>query len=68
VFNTSNTPAEREQAVFGDPLDVLWRRCVFQLCGVSSVIRRMYGPVSGSTAEQRDQWLAEVAALVHDAA
>src|SRR5688572_2750377 len=42
VFNTSNTPAAREQAVFGDPLDILWRKCVFDLCGVDSVIRRMH--------------------------
>ncbi|MBW2109420.1 MAG: NAD(P)H-dependent oxidoreductase [Deltaproteobacteria bacterium] len=25
VFNTSNTPAEREKNVFGDPLELLWK-------------------------------------------
>jgi len=60
VFNTSNTPAERERLLFGDPLDVLWKRCVFGLCGVDAVTRRMVGPVSGSTAEQRSEWIGEM--------
>lgn len=64
VFNTSNTPAEREAAVFGDPLQALWERCVFGLCGVPTVVRRMVGPMAASTPAQREAWLAEVAALV----
>lgn len=67
VFNTSNTPADREAEVFGDPLEALWKRCVFGLCGVSNVVRRMYGPVSGSSADQRSLWLTEVRALVEAA-
>jgi putative NADPH-quinone reductase len=54
--------------VFGDPLQTLWRKCIFELCGVRNFVRRMYGPVSASTAEQRDQWLAEIAIRVKDAA
>lgn len=68
VFNTSNTPIERELEVFGDPLDLIWRRCVFPLCGVSEVTRRMYGPIAGSTVEQRTSWLADVAGLVEKVA
>jgi NAD(P)H dehydrogenase (quinone) len=67
VVNTSNTPAEREATAFGDPLETLWKNCVFGLCGVSRFVRRMYAPVSGSTAEQRAAWLAEVTALVENA-
>jgi putative NADPH-quinone reductase len=67
VVNTSNTHPEREASVFGDPLETLWKKCVFGLCGVSSVIRRVYGPVSGSTEQQRASWLAEVVAVVEDA-
>jgi NAD(P)H dehydrogenase (quinone) len=67
VFNTSNTPSERELAAFGDPLETLWKKCIFALCGVTSVVRRMYAPVAGSTAETRAAWLAEVATLVEDA-
>lgn len=68
VFNTSNTPADREASAFGDPLETLWKNCIFGLCGVSSVVRRMYSPVSASTPAQREAWLAEVAALVEQAA
>jgi len=34
VFNTANTPEERENTVFLDPLETLWKNCVFGLCGV----------------------------------
>lgn len=68
VINTSNTPAEREAAAFGDPLETLWKKCVFGLCGVGSVERRMYAPVSSSSAQQRATWLSEVTALVENAA
>lgn len=68
VFNTSNTPPEREGTVFGDPLDTLWRTSIFGLCGVSNVVRRMYTPIAGSTPAQRATWLAEVAELARRAA
>ena len=64
VLNTSNTPPERESLVFGDPLDTLWRRCIFALCGVTRVERKMFGPMSGSTALQRSAWLAETEAII----
>jgi NAD(P)H dehydrogenase (quinone) len=60
VFNTANTPQEKEEAWFGDPLEVHWRKVVFGLCGVSRVIRRNFSPVIISTPEQRKQWLEEV--------
>lgn len=60
VFNTSNTRRERELAVFGDPLDTLWRNCIFGLCGVQRFHRRTYGPVVTSTPEQRRGWLDQV--------
>jgi NAD(P)H dehydrogenase (quinone) len=64
IFNTSNTPPERERAVFGDPLELLWRNCVFQFCGVDTVVRRMFCTIAGSTAEERAAWLGEVEAIV----
>lgn len=60
VFNTSDTPAARERRVFGDPLDTIWRNCIFGLCGVSHVHRRTFATVVTSTSEQRARWLAEV--------
>ena len=64
VFNTANTPQEKEEEFFGDPLDVHWRKVVFGLCGVPPVFRRNFSPVIVSTPEQRTQWLAEVADAV----
>ena len=64
VFNTANTPQEKEEALFGDPLEVHWRKVVFGLCGVARVHRRNFSPVIVSTPEQRAGWLAEVAAAV----
>ncbi len=60
VFNTSNTPKEREMSVFGDPLDTLWRNCIFGLCGVNNFYRRTFGIIVTSTLEQRVTWLNEV--------
>jgi NAD(P)H dehydrogenase (quinone) len=63
VLNTSNTPDEREKTVFGDPLELLWKQCVFDLCGVKNVTRRMFNVIVTSTQEQRKQWLDEVKEL-----
>lgn len=60
VFNTSNTPPEREKDVFGDPLEAIWRDCVFGLCGVKNFYRKMYGVVVTSSPEERGRWLEEV--------
>jgi len=30
VFNTSNTESGREKTVFGDPLEAIWKNCVFR--------------------------------------
>ena len=64
VFNTANTPEKREREVFGDPLEVLWKNCVFGLCGVKKVERRTFTVVVTSTPQQRAEWLAEVRELV----
>ena len=65
VFNTSNTAAVRELSVFGDPLEALWRNCVFGLCGVSAFYRSTFAVVVTSTAEQRRKWLEEVEETVN---
>jgi NAD(P)H dehydrogenase (quinone) len=60
IFNTSNTVPERERHVFGDPLETIWRNCVFGLCGVRTFHRRTFGVVVTSTETERKQWLQEV--------
>ena len=64
VFNTSNTPMERERAVFGDPLETLWKNCIFDLCGVKNFYREMFGVIVTSTLEQRQGWLERVRDVV----
>ncbi|MFC1569273.1 NAD(P)H-dependent oxidoreductase [bacterium] len=66
IFNTSNTSAEREDIVFGDPLENLWKTCIFALCGVKSFYRKMFRIMVTSTFEQRKQWLTEVEEIVSD--
>ena len=64
VFNTSNTPREREIKAFGDPLDRLWKDCIFSLCGVPVIHRRMFSVVVTSTEDERRRWLEEVRDMV----
>lgn len=64
VFNTANTPEERENTVFGDPLERIWKDCIFDFCGVRNYHRRMFRTIAGSTPEQREAWLREVRDMV----
>jgi len=60
VFNTSNTFPERERQVFGDPLETLWKNCIFGLCGVKEFYRTTYSVIITSTSTQRKAWLEDV--------
>jgi NAD(P)H dehydrogenase (quinone) len=65
VFNTSNTESEREMRVFGDPLETLWKNCIFSLCGVHVFKRRTFNVIVTSTETQRINWLVEVAESIN---
>jgi NAD(P)H dehydrogenase (quinone) len=67
VLNTSNTEPKRELAVFGDPLEALWKNCVFEFCGVEDVRRRTFSVVVTSTESERAAWLDEAAESVRSA-
>jgi putative NADPH-quinone reductase len=60
VFTTSNTPRDVELSLFGDPLENLWRNCVFGFVGVRDFYRRNFEPVILSTPEDRRGWLEAV--------
>jgi NAD(P)H dehydrogenase (quinone) len=60
IFNTADTGEEREMKVFKDPLEAIWKNCVFDLCGVKNIYRRMFSIIVTSTEEQRKAWLREV--------
>jgi NAD(P)H dehydrogenase (quinone) len=64
VFTTSNTPRDDELRLYGDPLENLWKSCIFGLCGVDDFQRRNFESIVLSTPEQRAGWLAEVRSIV----
>lgn len=64
VFNTANTTNDREEEVFGNPLELIWRNCVFDFCGVQNVKRKVFTVVVDSTLEQRNKWLEEVELII----
>jgi putative NADPH-quinone reductase len=60
VYNTSNTKTKREKIVFGDPLETIWKNCIFGLCGVDNFHRRMFNVIVTSSEDQRKKWLDTV--------
>jgi NAD(P)H dehydrogenase (quinone) len=60
LFSTPPTRRTTRAEIFGDPLETLWKNCVFDLCGVRKVHRRTFAVVVTSTPQQRAAWLAEV--------
>ena len=60
MFNTVNTPPKREHEVFGDPLQLLWKNCIFDLCGVKRFYGEVFAAVITSTHEERLEWLRRV--------
>lgn len=66
VLTTSNTPEEREREAFGDPLQTLWTKCIFEFCGVKNVVRKNFGVVIISSLEERKMWLKNVQDLARE--
>lgn len=64
VFNTSNTSKERENSIFKDPLDTIWKNCIFDFCGVKQFDRRMFRIIVNSDLDQRNIWLNEVKMMI----
>ena len=68
VINTGNTPLDREREAFGDPLERMWRDCILTYCGISEVMRALFGVVATSSEDERRRWLMEAVALAEKAA
>ena len=64
VFSTSNTPRDIELNIYGDPIEIFWKVIVFGLLGTRSYERRNFESVVMSTPEERQDWLAEVEAIL----
>lgn len=62
VLNTSDTPAEREETEFGDPLHSVWSACVLPYVGVRDVRRVVFRTVAGSDRATREAWLRQARA------
>ncbi|MFF9090224.1 NAD(P)H-dependent oxidoreductase [Streptomyces sp. NPDC014991] len=59
VLNTSDTPADREESEFGDPLQKIWAACVLPYVGVADVRRVVFRTVTDSADETRASWLRQ---------
>lgn len=57
VLNTSDTPADREETEFGDPLHSIWTACVLPYVGVDDVRRIVFRTVADATDDTRASWL-----------
>lgn len=64
VFNTSNTSEKREIEIFKDPLEAIWKNCVFDLCGVRQFDRKMFRIIVTSNVQQRLMWIDEVKMMI----
>ncbi len=60
VYNTGNTQAEREDGYFGDPLESIWKKCVFGFLGIRKYHRRLFRIIADSTEDERTRWLDEI--------
>jgi NAD(P)H dehydrogenase (quinone) len=66
VFTTSNTPRDDELRLYGDPLENLWKTCIFGMVGIEDFCRRNFESVIMSTPDQRAGWLEEVRRIVRE--
>lgn len=66
VITTANTPDEVDRAVYGDPLENFWQKCVFGFFGVPRFKRLSFSPVIVSSPEQRAEWLAQAQATARE--
>ncbi|HNZ65307.1 MAG TPA: NAD(P)H-dependent oxidoreductase [Smithella sp.] len=57
VYNTSNTKTRREKETFGDPLETIWKNCIFGLCGITRFHRRIFNVMVTSSEDMRKKWL-----------
>ena len=59
VINISDTEDDRERSVFGDPLENIWKKCIFEFCGIKNFFRKTFRIIVTSTKAQRKNWLDE---------
>jgi putative NADPH-quinone reductase len=66
IINTGNTDEDSENNIFLDPLETLWKNCVFGFCGAKNVHRMLLRIVAESTPEIRAGWLLDIDKTLRD--
>ena len=66
VFTTSNTPRDMELALFGDPLENLWRTCIFGFVRRKGVLPPQLRAGYLNTPEHRRGWLEAVRRTIRE--
>ena len=56
-----------ENNYFNDPLENIWKQCVFAFCGIEKYYRRMFRIIADSNIEERKEWLAEAESIAEKA-
>ena len=64
VFNTSNTDKDREDQYFHDPLEYIWKKCIFGFCGIEESCRTMFRIVADSSLAERQKWLEQASEIL----
>jgi putative NADPH-quinone reductase len=64
VLNTCMTPEEEDRAHYGDPLENLWKNCIFAFCGIADFHRRYFRMVQAVSQDERIAMLGEVKATI----
>jgi NAD(P)H dehydrogenase (quinone) len=60
VVTTGDTDRDREHLVFGDPLELIWQRCVLPYVGARPAERVHVSPVSSMSSDERLSALEDV--------
>lgn len=66
IINTGNTDEDSENNIFLDPLETLWKNCIFGFCGAKRTHRMLLRIVAESTPEIRASWLLEIDKTLRD--
>jgi NAD(P)H dehydrogenase (quinone) len=64
VLNTCMTPEDEDRKHYGDPLENLWKNCIFAFCGLGDFHRRYFRMVQAVSQEERIGMLTEVKATI----
>jgi len=62
---TSDVPLERELRVFKNPLETIWKNCIFGFSEVKDSTFKLITSVFHSSQDEREKWLNEIEELIN---